>query len=326
MSISFAVRRELNQCWQDSRSLTAVALLMLVAFTASCGGLVLDKRILLGAPIWLKPVKFAISTSLYAGTLAYMLRYVRRWRRFAQALGFITAAVLVLEVAIIDLQAVRGTTSHFNVRTPLDSALWSTMGVAIGILWLSSLSIFIVLMRQRFSDSAFGWALRLGMLITVIGSSLGGLMVNPTEQQLAEMRRTHHAPAIIGSHTVGGLDGGSGLRVVGWSATHGDLRIPHFLGLHALQLIPLLYFFRGRRWRSGLPKIETRYVFAISGSYLALVGILTAQALRGQSIVQSDRDTMLALMVWLVGTSLAVSIRGRKASAFRPKTIGVLIP
>src|SRR6478736_5498723 len=109
------IGQEIRTGWQSSKSLTGLAVLMTGAFFASLFGLVLDHRTVLGAPVWLKPAKFAISSAIYAGTLAWLFGYVRVWQKFVRVLGTITAAVLLLEVGIIDFQAARGTTSHFNV-------------------------------------------------------------------------------------------------------------------------------------------------------------------------------------------------------------------
>src|SRR3982751_1512073 len=200
MNVARRSREELNRSWQSSRSLTGVAVLMLGAFLASLLGLALDGRIVTGAPVWLKPAKFGISSAIYAGTLAWLFRYIEVWPRFIRLLGATTAAVLVIEVGIIDFQAARGTVSHFNVSSPFDAALWSVMGTAIAILWLASIGILVALFRQRFADHGLAWALRLGMLITVIGSASGGLMVTPTEQQRVVIAETHHAPPRVGGH------------------------------------------------------------------------------------------------------------------------------
>jgi hypothetical protein len=121
---------------------------------------------------------------------------------------------------------------------------------------------------------------------------------------------------------VGAPDGGPGLPGVGWSSRHGDLRIPHFLGLHGLQVIPILYLLGGRRRRlSGLD--STRYAFLVSASYLALVGIVTWQALRGQSLVHPDGPTELALAIWCLATGIGLLIPHWRPNVYRSSAIGV---
>jgi len=295
------ISQEVKKAWSDSAPLTATALLMLLVFAGSLAGIALDDRIITGAPAWLKPAKFAISTAIFSGTLAWLYRYIALWPRFVRAMGWIVSSVLILEVAIIDIQAARGTTSHFNVGTTVDGILWSIMGTAIAILWLASIGILVVLFRQKFDNSSWGWWLRMGMFVTVLGSAAGGLMVSPTAKQ-AEALRAGGSVRIVGAHTVGAPDGGAGLPGVGWSTEHGDLRIPHFLGLHGLQILPLFGWLRLRRRGVHVDYKESALAFAAAASYVGLVSILTWQALRGQSIVAPDAVTLLALGVWLAAT------------------------
>jgi hypothetical protein len=143
------ISREIKNLWSDSLPLTATGFLMLAALLASIAGIFLDHRIITGVPAWLKPAKFAISTAIYAITIAWLFRYLTVWPRFTKAMGWFLAATLTLEVAIIDIQAARGTTSHFNASTPLDFALFGIMGMTIALLWLASVGILIALFRQR---------------------------------------------------------------------------------------------------------------------------------------------------------------------------------
>jgi fucose 4-O-acetylase-like acetyltransferase len=120
---------QFRRFWNQSKALTAVCVVMLPAFVLSVEGIFLDPRIITGVPAWLKPAKFAISIAIYAGTLAGIFQFITVQRRFVQRLGAITAAALAVEIVIIDLQAARGTTSHFNNSTPLDGALFGVMGL-----------------------------------------------------------------------------------------------------------------------------------------------------------------------------------------------------
>ncbi|MEQ1913317.1 MAG: hypothetical protein ABMA15_31180, partial [Vicinamibacterales bacterium] len=150
----------LSGLWNSNRPLTVVGLLMTAALIASGLGLVLDTRTILGAPAWLKPAKFAVSTAIYCFTLAWVFTYLPNWPRTQRIVGWTTAVVFVFEVGIIDVQAWRGTTSHFNVNTPVDAVLFSVMGVAILIQTIASGFVAFALWRQHISNRVMGAALR----------------------------------------------------------------------------------------------------------------------------------------------------------------------
>jgi hypothetical protein len=300
--------------WRTSPPLTAVGLLMLVAAVASAVGVLVDPRIISGAPAWLKPFKFAVSTAVYSLTLAWIFGYLSNWPRTIRVVGWVTAIVFVLEVAIIDAQAWRGTTSHFNVSTPGNIVLFAVMGAAILVQTFVSVAVAAALWRQSFTDRPLGWALRFGMVLTIVGAMTGPLMTRPTAQQLADARAGHRM-TIAGAHSVGGLDGGPGVPVTGWSREYGDLRVPHFIGLHAVQALALLAVAL-RRWRRP-DAVRVRVILAAAASYASLFVILLWQALRGQSIVAPDAAAVASIVVWAAATLLVlgwIGLRSRRVS------------
>jgi hypothetical protein len=301
----------LERSWRASPPLTAVGTLMLVVAIASLVGTLVDPRIITGAPAWLKPFKFAISTAVYSLTLAWLFQWLTDRPRVRRIVGWTTAIVFVLEVAIIDTQAWRGTTSHFNVATPLDATLFSIMGAAILVQTLTSVAVAVALWRQRFTDRTLGWALRLGMTLTIAGALTGPLMTRPTAAQLADARAGGRMTT-IGAHTVGGVDGGPGVPVTGWSREHGDVRVAHFIGLHALQALALIAVAL-RRWRRP-ESVRVRVLLAAAASYASLFLLLLWAALRGHSVVAPD--AMASITIWAAATALAlgwITVRSRGA-------------
>src|SRR5690606_20523002 len=121
----------IRRLWRSSPPLTAVGLLMLIVAAASAVGVYADPRVITGAPAWLKPFKFAISTAVYSLTLAWVFGWLSAWPRMRRVVGWAAAIVFVLEVAIIDLQARRGTTSHFHAPPPVDGDPLSVMAADV---------------------------------------------------------------------------------------------------------------------------------------------------------------------------------------------------
>ena len=300
-------RAALRRAWAANRSLTFLGLAMLLTLLVSLVGIAVDPRVITGAPAWLKPTKFAISISIYSFTLLWLLSFVQGHSRLVRLVGIATAISFVVEMVVVVLQVVRGTTSHFNVSTPFDEMLWSTMGSFVIVIWLMNLLAAILLLRQRLPDSAFAWALRLGLLLTLVGAASGFLMTRPTPRQLDALRADQPVTA-IGAHSVGVEDGGAGLPITGWSTTGGDLRVAHFVGLHALQVMPLVGWLLTRRRARGLGGDQRTALVWIAGlAYLGLMLLLIWQALRGQPLIAPDATTLAALGGLAGATALAVA-------------------
>ena len=262
-----------------------MALLALV----TAGLAVVDQRTLVGAPLWFKPVKFSISIALYSLALAWMLGQLRE--RTMRRTGWVIVAGLVLEMVIIVGQAARGQMSHFNRDGGLGSVLFPIMGATITVVWFATLAIALRFLREPGRDRAMTLAIRLGLLVSLVGMAVG------------------FALSINGGHAVGVPDGGPGLFFVGWSTTGGDLRIAHFVGLHALQVLPLLVALLAER--SVADDLRTRIVWSVGVGYLGVVLLLTWQALRAQPLLAPDAITVGALGVVVLAALAVVLPRDR---------------
>lgn len=221
----------------------------------------LDPRELAGANLWWKPIKFFVSVAVYLATVRYLLQWTSgrplRW------IGYGAALTMIGENLAIVFQAARGVASHFNDRAPLDGLIFAAMGILIlintGLLaWL-----FVWHCTNRIpAGEGLRWGIRWGLLATLGASAIGGLMI------------AHQG------HTIGLPDGGPGLYFLNWSVRAGDLRIAHFLGMHGMQVLPLL------GWavdRSASPRAWLLVAIA-AVAYLALTIVLLLQALGGKPV------------------------------------------
>ena len=296
------------------RPLVWLAVAMAVLVIVCLVGLVVDDRTSLGVNVWQKPLKFAISTAIYALTWSWLIGQLRRFRRLAWWAGTISAVLLVVELAIIAGASAAGITSHFNVSTPISTALWAVMAGSISTLWVATFVVSVILFRNSLGDRARTLAIRSGALIALVGMALAFLMTGPTAAQLDDWQ------GIAGAHAVGVADGGAGLPLLGWSLVAGDLRIPHFVGMHALQLIPLALILieLASRRVAVLRDVTVRFrlIGIVTAGYAAMLAVLTWQALRGQSIVRPDVATLaVTAVVVALALGAAVAVLGRAGSS-----------
>src|SRR5215204_7749867 len=100
-------------------------LAMLVLDAIALLGLIVDPRVITGAPVWMKPLKFATSIAIYGATLLWMLTFIPDRPRLVAAISWGVFLGFGVEMALIVMQVLRNTTSHFNVATSFDAAMFS---------------------------------------------------------------------------------------------------------------------------------------------------------------------------------------------------------
>ncbi len=229
----------------------------------------IDPRMLeSGVNVWVKPAKFLSSIGIYALTAAWFFGYVRLERRRSLPMRIAVWMILVagtFELAWIGWQAVHGLDSHFNTDTPLFTVMYALMGMFAVLLVSATLPLAWEIGRRPAEHlrGDFVVAVVVGLMLTfLLGGILGGYMSSQP------------------GHSVG-LEGGRTL-LFGWNRGGGDLRIAHFLGIHAEQAIPILAALAAA---AGLGK-GARWAVLIGGvaTYAALTLAIFAQAIAGRPL------------------------------------------
>ena len=265
------------------RPLMTVAVLMILCSIVCLVGAAVDHREVTGLNPWFKPLKFSLSILIYSVTWAWLIAHLPRWQKIARTTGAVIAIALIVEQIAIVGAAAAGITSHFNVSTPLSTAVWGVMAVSITALYVCTFLTTILVFFLRLPTASITVAVRAGAVIGLIGMGLAYLMTGPTAAQLDSFQ------GIAGAHTVGLADGGPGIPILGWSTVAGDLRIPHFVGMHALQVLPLFAIALGAlgtSWRVlASDTTRLRLVIVVIAAFAAVLALVTAQALAGESIV-----------------------------------------
>lgn len=230
----------------------------------------LDARLFQGVNVWIKPLKFEISIAFYLATLALFLPLTSDHFRASWAGRYMIWPVIVpiaLEALYIAWRASRVEASHYNTDNLLGIALYNAMGIGAVMFTLAAGVLACGIARR---DAApLPPAVRLSLVVGLALTCVLGLL----------------SGALLGSNASGHFVGTPPelhptIPLFGWSLAVGDLRIAHFLGLHALQIVPafgLLVWLATRRTGPGLVTVG-----AFSTAYAAITTIALLAALNAR--------------------------------------------
>ena len=109
------------------------------------------------------------------------------------------------------------------------------MGTSIVAVWVINFIAGVVLLFEKMPNPVLGWGIRLGLLIALVGMALAFTMTSPNTTQMTALQ-SGQTVALIGAHNVNALVDGQSRMIpfLGWNMDGGDLRIAHFIGLHAI--------------------------------------------------------------------------------------------
>jgi hypothetical protein len=214
---------------------------------------------------FIKPMKFFFSVWLFCFTMGWLVFELQQ-PSVANSYSLMVVIVMSIELIIITWQAANGRLSHFNILSALYRSLFMLMGIAITVLtaWTLYIGYQFFTVQPATIPLGYLWGIRLGIICFVIFAFEGGMMG-------ARL-----------SHTIGAADGGEGLPIVNWSKHFGDLRIAHFFGMHALQLLPLIGYFIFKK---------TSGIIVVSAIYFVFVSVMLVRALKGLPLVKPTQAT-----------------------------------
>ncbi|WP_132154525.1 hypothetical protein [Kribbella antiqua] len=291
------MRTVLEEAKSWHRPLMLMVLVMAGLSLAAGIGLLVDSREILNESVWLKPFKFGISFVLYGATLAWLLSKLRKAKRLGWWTGTVFAITGLVDVGFIVVQAARGTFSHFNANTDTFNQVGQQVFMS-GVLGLfgASLVIAIMLQFQRIGDAPLVRAIRVGLGLAVAGMAIAFYLVGSNGSREEVVDANGHPVTLAGSHGIGVESGGPGMPLTHWSTVGGDLRIPHFVGLHAIQFLLItvlvLQVLAARVVWLRSERVRARLVGVVAFGYAGLMVTVTVQAFRGQALIHPDGQTL----------------------------------
>jgi len=197
-----------------------------VLFSICIGFSLFDDTQVLGKNAWLFPMKYYFSIGIFIWSMGLYLYYLNNVaHRNVLIWGFLITTFV--QNSIILFQSYRGTSS-FNINnSPFDNLVSSiqTLSQNVFIILMLVTTYLFYFQKKNSNSQHFTWGIRMGMIVFLIGLLIGVYIMK----------------------VFGNIESGFGSSLL--SKKHGNLKIPFFLGVHGLQIIPLLsyYIFQNKK-------------------------------------------------------------------------------
>jgi hypothetical protein len=214
-----------------------------------------------GTNAWYKPLKFALSIGIFSWTIAWFMSYLPQDKSI-QIMSWLIVLMLGFEILYIGIQAGRGQLSHYNLSTPIYGGLYVLMAFAATVVSFITLVLAIRFFQVPLPElpDYYIWSIRAGLILFFIFSLEGFVMG-------ANL-----------SHTIGASSSGKVIPFLNWSREYGDPRVAHFVGMHALQVLPIASCYILK---------DIRLTFGLVILYTLMAVYVLIQALYGQPFLKS---------------------------------------
>lgn len=228
------MRAVLHEMHARQPVLSVLGWVMLGVLVVSLLGLAVDPRSINGVSVWVKPAKFAASLAVWSWTLAWAWGVMAPAARHGVAARIVAWGTVVAggyEVGWITLRAAQGLPSHF-ATDGLGAIAYSLMGFWALVLVALAFVLGVLVLLSPAPGQEGTWVLAVGLGLIMSGV-LGGF--------------TGASIGALGGPIIGGTPSDSGAwPPFYWSRDGGDMRIAHFLAVHAMQVVPLMALVAGR--------------------------------------------------------------------------------
>ena len=224
MNHGYPIQNGIALKWQSlswaSKFLVSYGLIMLLALVFCYVWSLSDHRLIREVGVWVKPMKFMLSTALFALTTVWVLKVAHSDLDQMPVYPWIVALLVLtslFEVVYISHQASQGSASHYNVSDPFHAFMFGVMAVAaVGLTFSQAWLAWEIWNEQKGADLRVETlGVIIGLTMTFVLSTISGFMLGGNQPP-----------------------SGQGIPIVGWHL-YKDIRPAHFLGVHAQQLIPL---------------------------------------------------------------------------------------